>query len=65
MKKLKLKKVELGELNENLIGTELGQFKLENEFKEIVFLGPGTNLGNPQWWTQLPMGATTGTGAQK
>ena len=53
------------ELNENLIGTELGQFKLENEFKEIVFLGPGTNLGNPQWWTQLPMGPTTGTGAQK
>lgn len=29
-----------GELPENMIGTELGKFKLENQFKEIVFLGP-------------------------
>ena len=29
-----------GILPKNLIGSELGQFKLENSFKEIVFLGP-------------------------
>ena len=29
-----------GILHEDMIGTLLGQFKLENNFKEIVFLGP-------------------------
>ena len=29
-----------GELPDNLIGTELGKFKLENRYQEIVFLGP-------------------------
>ena len=29
-----------GILPKDLIGSELGQFKLENSFKEIVFLGP-------------------------
>ena len=29
-----------GKLPENMVGPNLGQFKLENSFKEIVFLGP-------------------------
>ena len=29
-----------GELPNDMIGTELGKFKLENIYKKIVFLGP-------------------------
>ena len=37
-----------GELPEHLIGSFLGQFKLENKFKEIVFLGPKIYSGITQ-----------------
>lgn len=33
------------DLNDELVGTELGKYKLENEFKEIVFLGPKIYAG--------------------